>query len=104
SPVTDPGEPQSPSVVDFERFSVPLGNPTALAAGPDGRLYVATVTGPIHALRFDFETNSLIEDQLISGLAGRLVLGLAIDPESTPNDVVLWVSHSDVQQSSGDAN
>ena len=102
--VTGPGEPQPPSPVDFERFSVPIGNPTALAVGPDGRLYVATVTGPIHALTLDFDTNTVIDDEVFAALSGRLVLGLAVDPDSTPDDVVLWVGHSDVQQSSGDAN
>jgi hypothetical protein len=100
---TDP-EPPPPSLLDFERFSVPLANPTALAVGPDGRLYVATVTGPIHALSFDFDTGRVSADEVFSALAGRLVLGLAIDPDSTPDDVVLWAGHSDVQQSSGDAN
>jgi hypothetical protein len=90
--------------VDFERFSVPLSNPTALDWGPDGRLYVATITGPIHALTFDFESNTVIDDEISTLLQGRLVLGLTVDPESTPDDVILWAGHSDVQQASGDAN
>jgi hypothetical protein len=34
----------------------------------------------------------------------RLVLGLTVDPDSTPDNVVLWAGHSDVQQATGDAN
>jgi large repetitive protein len=101
---TDPDEPAPPSAIDFDRFSLPLPSPTALAVGPDGRLYVATVTGPIHALRIDFDNQRVIADEVLDALSGRLVLGLAIDPASTPDEVVLWVGHSDVQQSSGDAN
>jgi cysteine-rich repeat protein len=99
-----PEPPAPPSSVDFARYSAPLANPTALAWGPDGRLYVATVSGPIHALTFDHETRAVVRDDVSSSLAGRLVLGLTVDPESTPEDVVLWAGHSDVQQSSGDAN
>ncbi len=99
-----PEPPAPPSAVDFERFSVPLSNPTALDWGPDGRLYVATITGPIHALTFDFENNTVVDDQISTLLQGRLVLGLTVDPDSTPDDVILWAGHSDVQQASGDAN
>jgi len=100
----DPEPPPPPSEVDFERFSVPLQNPTALAWGPDGRLYVATIQGPIHALTFNFDTQTVIDDDVTNVLSGRLVLGLAIDPASTPSNVILWAGHSDVQQTSGDAN
>ncbi len=101
----DSTEPPPPaSEVDFERFSVPLANPTALVWGPDGRLYVATITGPIHALTFDFGSRSIVDDTVSNALAGRLVLGLTLDPDSTPGNVVLWAGHSDVQQSNGDAN
>jgi len=99
-----PEPPPPPSVVDFTRFSVPLTQPTALDWGPDSRLYVASVTGPIHALTFDFDTQTVIDDDVTNALAGRLVLGLTVDPASTPNNVILWAGHSDVQQSSGDAN
>ena len=63
---------------------MPLTQPTALDWGPDGRLYVATVTGPIHALTFDFDAQTVIDDDVSNALAGRLVLGLTVDPASTP--------------------
>jgi cysteine-rich repeat protein len=100
----DPEPPPPPSEVDFERFSLPLANPTALAWGPDERLYVATITGPIHALTIDFDDQTIVDDDVTNVLTGRLVLGLSVDPDSTPDNVVLWAGHSDVQQTSGDAN
>lgn len=100
----DPDPPPPPTAVDFERFSVPLENPTAVAWGPDARLYVATINGPIHALTFDYEGQTVVDDEVTHALAGRLVLGLAVDPDATADDVVLWAGHSDVQQTSGDAN
>jgi cysteine-rich repeat protein len=99
-----PDPPLPPSVVDFDRFSIPISNPTALDWGPDGRLYVATVTGLIHALSIDFDTGSVIDDQVSNALQNRLVLGLTVDPDSTPDNVILWAGHSDVQQNTGDAN
>jgi len=101
---TTPDPPLPPSVVDFDRFSIPLSNPTALDSGPDGRLYVATVTGLIHALSIDFDTGSVIDDEVSNALQNRLVLGLTVDPDSTPDNVILWAGHSDVQQNTGDAN
>jgi cysteine-rich repeat protein len=101
---TQPEPPPPPSNVDFERFSVPMLNPTALVWGPDGRLYVATVTGALHALSLDFDSGAVVGDAVTSVLQDRLVLGLTVDPDSTPDNVVLWAGHSDVQQASGDAN
>ena len=31
-------------------------------------------------------------------------LGLAVDPDSTPTEVILWLQHSDGSQGNGDAN
>jgi large repetitive protein len=100
----DPEPPPPPSEVDFTRFSVPLASPTAVAWAPDGRLYVATINGPIHALTIDFGDQTILDDDVTNVLSGRLVLGLTVDPDSTPDDVILWAGHSDVQQTSGDAN
>lgn len=97
-----PIEPMGP--VDFERFSVPVSDPSALAWGPDGRLYVGTVTGTIHVLELDYATHALVHDDVISSLANRLLLGLALDPDSSADNIILWAGHSDVSQGTGAAN
>jgi hypothetical protein len=100
--IPTPTEPIGP--VDFERFSASVNDPSALAFAPDGRLYVGTVTGTLHALRFDYENKALVEDRVIETLANRLLLGLTVDPASTADNVILWAGHSDVSQGSGEAN
>ena len=81
--------------------SVP--NPTSLAFGPDGRLYVSELFGTIHALTLD-EDNQAIADQVITTLGERLTLGLTVDPASTPGNVILWASHSSPSVDSGTPN
>ncbi len=91
--------------IDFNSWIFsPVFKPTAMAWGPDNRLYVADVSGMIHAFTLDYENQSVLAEQLISSVAGRLMLGLAIDPESTADNVILWVSHSDLSQDNGTAN
>ncbi|MEO0806841.1 MAG: kelch repeat-containing protein [Cyanobacteria bacterium J06643_4] len=92
----------------FDRWSVPVNNPTAMEFGPDGRLYVATLFGEIHAFELDYDTRSFTKE-LITTIpnnegGGRLTLGLAIDPDSTATDVVLWVGHSDGSVNNGSFN
>ncbi len=85
--------------IDFQRVSFPIAAPpTAMVLGPDGRLYVAEVLGTIHAYTLD-DDGMIIADEVIDTLTAahggpRLTLGLAIDPDSTPGDVILWASHS----------
>ncbi|MGB3401558.1 MAG: kelch repeat-containing protein [Microcoleaceae cyanobacterium] len=92
----------------FDRWSVPVNNPTAMDVGPDGRLYVATLFGDIFAFTLDPDTRSftseLIDTIPNSEGAGRLTLGLAVDPDSTANDVTLWVAHSNGAVSNGALN
>ena len=100
-----PPPPPPPSgSVDFTRWSVPIANPTAIAHGPDGRLYVASASGTLHALTLDSDTRTVRSSTTITSVQNRLVLGLAVDPASTPGDVILWVSHSNLSQTSGQAN
>ncbi|MGB3294527.1 MAG: kelch repeat-containing protein [Phormidesmis sp.] len=91
----------------FDRWSVPVNNPTAMAVGPDGRLYVATLFGTIHAFTLDAETRTFV-DEVITTLPDaegpRLTLGLAVDPDSTATDVRLWVAHSDGAVNDGALN
>jgi glucose/arabinose dehydrogenase len=79
--------------IAFDRTSFPVPNPTSIAVGPDGRLYVATLLGDIHALTLDPD-HQVTSDEVITTLGTRLTLGLTVDPKSTPGNVILWVSHS----------
>ena len=91
--------------IDFESWTFsPVFKPTAVAWGPDNRLYVADVSGMIHAFTLNHEIQAVLAEQLVSTVAGRLMLGMTIDPESTADNVILWVSHSDLSQDNGAAN
>ena len=87
-----------------------LINPTTLALGPDGRLYVGQQNGLIHA--FTLDTNhKVIDIEVIeaiynyptlnndgspaTGVTGRQVTGLYVDPDSDPEAPVIYVAHSD---------
>jgi large repetitive protein len=91
------------SEVAFTRSSFPLNAPTAMAWGPDGRLYVAEMMGKIHRISLN-DAKQMIADQVISTLGSRLTLGIAVDPLSTPSDVILWVAHSSPSLDNGTPN
>ncbi|MGH3004342.1 MAG: Kelch repeat-containing protein [Gaiellaceae bacterium] len=82
------------SAFSFDRTSFPLTRPTSMAWGPDGRLYVTELLGTIHALTLGPD-NQPVADEVITTLGARLTLGIAVDPASTPSNVILWASHSD---------
>jgi glucose/arabinose dehydrogenase len=95
--------------VAFDRWSIPVANATDMSFGPDGKLYVATLFGDIRAITFDRETRQVISNQLISTIktgegGNRLTLGLAVDPDSTPGNVILWVAHSSGSIDNGGLN
>lgn len=99
-----PGGGGPPSgAFQFDRSSFPVPNPTSMAWGPDDRLYVTEMLGKIHAITLDANKH-VVADQQITTLGSRLTLGIAIDPFSTPTNVVLWVSHSSPSLNSGVAN
>jgi glucose/arabinose dehydrogenase len=102
----DSGDTAPPVVSDITfddaaRFSV--SNPTSMAFGPDGRLYVSELFGRIHALTLNAD-RQLVADQVITTLGSRLTLGLTVDPASTPSNVVLWASHSSPSLDAGVPN
>jgi len=70
---------------------------------PDGRLYVAELFGKIHAIRLD-ANKQVVSDEVIDTLDSRLTLGLTVDPDSTADDVKLWVAHSSRSLDNGEAN
>ncbi len=89
--------------VDFNIWNAAgINAPTALAWGPDNRLYAAGADGLLSAYTFDYTQQTIASKQIISVLQGRMALGLAIDPASTPGSVILWVAHS--SQNPGQAN
>jgi glucose/arabinose dehydrogenase len=82
-------------VVAFERgrLNPPISNPTSLAFGPDGRLYVSTLSD-IFALSFDPATKQMTGfEQVAEGLDS--VLAVAFDPTAPASPVVLYASHQD---------
>ena len=100
--------PPPPNPISFDRWSIPVNNPTAMAVGPDGRLYVATLLGTIHAFTINYQ-NRTFTDQIINTIrtsegGNRLTLGITIDPDSTPDNVILWVSHSSGSLDNGGLN
>jgi N-acetylneuraminic acid mutarotase/glucose/arabinose dehydrogenase len=112
--VVTPPPPPPPTTgglgaIAFDRWSIPVNNATDMSFGPDGRLYVATLFGEIRAIQFDAKNRTVISDQLINTIktsegGNRLTLGLAVDPASTPDNIILWVAHSDGAISSGGLN
>jgi glucose/arabinose dehydrogenase/N-acetylneuraminic acid mutarotase len=109
-----PTTPASPSPtgfgnISFDSWSIPVNNATDLAFGPDGKLYVATLFGNIHEIAFNPVTKTVISNKIISTIrtsegGNRLTLGLDVDPDSTPDNVVLWVAHSDGSIDNGGLN
>lgn len=100
---TEPPPSQVNSGLSFDRASHPLAYPTSIATGPDGRLYVATLTGAVHVLTVG-SAGQVTADTTVGTLGSRLALGIAIDPASTPSNVIVWVAHSSPSVSSGDLN
>jgi glucose/arabinose dehydrogenase/N-acetylneuraminic acid mutarotase len=89
--------------LNFTRSSVPVPIPTSMVWGPDGRLYVTELFGTIHALSLD-ANKALVSDEVITTLGSRLTLGITVDPDSTPENVILWVASSDPSVNSGEEN
>ncbi len=93
----------TPPGISFTRSTFSVPTPTAMAWGPDGRLYVTELFGTIHAISFD-ASGGVAGNQVITTLGSRLALGITVDPASTAANVVLWVSHSNPSTNAGVAN
>ncbi|MEX2123335.1 MAG: kelch repeat-containing protein [Woeseia sp.] len=105
--VVDGAEIPRDDTVVFDRVSHGVPMPTSVAWGPDERLYVVEMFGQIHALTYDDDLN-VVNDQVITALnnslGDRLALGIAVDPNSTAGDVILWVAHSSPSLNNGTPN
>jgi N-acetylneuraminic acid mutarotase/glucose/arabinose dehydrogenase len=95
-------QPIGPSAGSFawDRTSIPFSYPSSLVVAKDGRLYATETWGNIRAIRFNPDL-TVASNDLIHTLTGRLVLGITEDPASTPQQVILWVAHSDGTMSGG---
>jgi glucose/arabinose dehydrogenase/N-acetylneuraminic acid mutarotase len=89
--------------ISFSSSSFGVPNPTSMAWGPDGRLYVTELLGKIHAITLG-ANNQPVADEVITTLGSRLTLGITVDPLSTPTNVILWVSHSSPSLNNGTPN
>ncbi|WP_051935669.1 NPCBM/NEW2 domain-containing protein [Deinococcus sp. YIM 77859] len=96
--------------VAFEQVSLPTvpSKPyTAVEVGPDGKLYAATLTGEI--LRFSMLPDGTLDmPQVITSVqaAGggpRTIIGLAFDPASTADNLILWISNNHFWDGRSDA-
>ncbi len=70
---------------------------TAAAWGPDGRLYVVSRDGTLHAVTYasDYSVQSAQVYPGVSMLANHEALGLAFDPFDPPGSVRVYVAHSE---------
>ena len=100
---TSVANPATPEGFSFERKSFSVPNPTSMAWGPDGRLYVTELFGKVHAITLD-ANQQVVSDEVITTLGSRLTLGITVDPDSTPSNVILWVSHSSPSVNNGEVN
>jgi large repetitive protein len=100
---TAPPPPPAGTTLKFDRTSFAVPNPTSLEWGPDGRLYVSELLGKVHAITLD-SSGQVVSDVVSNALGSRLTLGLTIGPESTPSNVVVYVSHSSPSLDNGVPN
>ena len=84
----------------FERGTLELGDftlhePTTLAFGPDGRLYIGQLNGRIVALTLEGQAVTEAREIAAADALGD-VLGLAFDPNDPADPITLYVSSTNV--------
>lgn len=79
---------------------------TRAAWGPDGRLYVATLSGNLAAFAFDdaYEIRSVEHFSGLSGSEAPAILGLAFSPFDVGEPARLYVAHAALETRSGDCS
>ncbi|CEM27649.1 unnamed protein product [Vitrella brassicaformis CCMP3155] len=98
-----------PKIAWYPPFDFPIeGGPTAATMGPDGNLYVGTVSGLIHVVQLAHQYNgpdaaplTVRSHSTIRALKDvygdeHSILGIRIDPYSDPNAPHLYVAHADI--------
>jgi len=106
---TDAGGSAPAPNVAFDQSTVDSGVPyTNLKIGPDGKMYALSNNGNVH--RFDINLDgTLANEEVITSLTtqeggDRLALGMAFDPASDAQNLILWITHSDFSFSGAAAN
>ncbi|MEL6553957.1 MAG: DUF4347 domain-containing protein [Cyanobacteria bacterium J06621_11] len=103
--IQDNDQPAGPTPIKFDQKLIQATNKaTAGAWGPDGRLYVGTLTGFIYAYTFDDTYDNITNTEVINTIAplgNHEILGLAFNPyDSEPR---IYVTHSHLEYNDGDA-
>lgn len=97
--------PVNPIAIDFSLSDVATNMPLATVAtwGSDGRLYVGTVQGLIHAFALDDDYNVLDTQTIptVQGLSNPNILGITSNPFDSGGPVKLYVSHSELFANGG---
>ncbi|MCJ8164194.1 Ig-like domain-containing protein [Pontibacter sp. E15-1] len=92
--------PAEPLPVAFTKVAIPgtqNKHYTSLVFGPDGKFYALRLNGMIERFDVNEETGLLENRQTLPALknayGARTAIGLTFDPNSTPENLVAWVSH-----------
>lgn len=96
--------PDAPVPIAFSPGpSTSLSQPTCAEWGPDGRLYVGTLSGEVHAIAFDdaYVATSVSRYTGVSALPNHHVLGLAFSPWDVAGPVRAYVAHGHLYQNGG---
>lgn len=97
TPLDRPGEP------DFDTWRISdVLEPTSLVWA-SGRLWVANAMGLVYAMTFHADGKSVTDRRTLQPIGSRLLLGITVDPDYDTNGC-LWLSHSSVSRTSGEAN
>lgn len=93
--------PTRSSQVRFDKVTLPTAQGKqffGMTMGPDGRLYACTPDGLIERFNINADgtlgTAQVIDSIKRANGGPRFVVGLAFDPASTQDKLILWVSHT----------
>lgn len=88
----------------FYKFKIEdHSEPTSLALGPDGHLYVSNLNfgseiGTVTRYQLDASGRYTGQSEVVLSLNVALIQGIVFDPSATPSNLVLWVSHNGGQE------
>ncbi len=84
---------QIPIAFTQERLDISPNFYTSLVISPDNRLYAGTIMGQIVHWRIN-DDGTLDDEQVIDLYEERIIIGIVFDPESTPDNPILWITHN----------